>query len=124
MVRILIIEDEELVAEIIKDFIKGEIEVTFDNVKSAEEGLDLTKKNQYNLIIADYVLPKMNGAEFARKIREEGIAENTPIVFVTGSLESCKESLSDLNKVSFIEKPWKVKDLIQEICSKIEKSNT
>jgi len=124
MVRILIIEDEELVAEIIKDFIKGEIEVTFDNVKSAEEGLDLTKKNQYNLIIADYVLPKMNGAEFARKIREEGIAENTPIVFVTGSLESCKESLSDLSNVSFIEKPWKVKDLIQEICSKIEKSNT
>ena len=61
MVKILIIEDEELVAEIIKDFIKGEMDVTFDSVKSAEEGLDLTKKNQYNLIIADYVLPKMNG---------------------------------------------------------------
>ena len=123
MVKILIIEDEELVAEIIKDFIKGEMDVTFDSVKSAEEGLDLTKKNQYNLIIADYVLPKMNGADFAKTIRSEGLAENTPIVFVTGSLESCKGALSDLKSVSFIEKPWKVKDLIQEVCSKVGKIN-
>ena len=72
------------------------MDVTFDSVKSAEEGLDLTKKNQYNLIIADYVLPKMNGADFAKTIRSEGLAENTPIVFVTGSLESCKGALSDL----------------------------
>jgi len=121
MVKILIIEDEELVAEIIKDFIKGEIDVTFHNARTAEEGLDLTKKNQYNLIIADYVLPKMSGADFAKIIREEGIAENTPIVFVTGSLESCKDSITGLKNVSFIEKPWKVKELIQEVCSKVEK---
>tara|TARA_B100000287_G_C19992445_1_gene527080 strand:+ start:104 stop:475 length:372 start_codon:yes stop_codon:yes gene_type:complete len=121
MVKILIIEDEELVAEIIKDFIKGEIDVTFHNARTAEEGLDLTKKNQYNLIIADYVLPKMSGADFAKIIREEGIAENTPIVFVTGSLESCKGSITGIKNVSFIEKPWKVKELIQEVCSKVEK---
>ena len=121
MIKILIIEDEELVAEIIKDFIKGEIEVTFDNAKTAEEGLDPTKKNQYNLIIADYILPKMNGADFAKIVREEGIAENTPIVFVTGSLESCKGSVPSLNNVSFIEKPWKVRDLIHEVCSKVDR---
>ena len=122
MVKILIIEDEELVAEIIKDFIKGEIEVTFDNAKTAEEGLDLTKKNQYNLIIADYILPKMNGADFAKTVRNEGIAESTPIVFVTGSLENCRDSISDLRNVSFIEKPWKVRELIQEVCSKVERN--
>ncbi|MBG08960.1 MAG: hypothetical protein CME68_09395 [Halobacteriovoraceae bacterium] len=123
MVQILIIEDEELVAEIIKDFIKGEIEVTFHNARTAEEGLDLTKKNQYNLIIADYVLPKMSGADFAKIVREEGIAENTPIVFVTGSLENCRNAIQGLNNVSFIEKPWKVRELIQEVCSKVERKN-
>ena len=123
MIQILIIEDEELVAEIIKDFIKGEIEVTFHNARTAEEGLDLAKKNQYNLIIADYILPKMSGADFAKIVREEGIAENTPIVFVTGSLENCRNAIQDLNNVSFIEKPWKVRELIQEVCSKVERKN-
>ena len=123
MIQILIIEDEELVAEIIKDFIKGEIEVTFHNARTAEEGLDLAKKNQYNLIIADYILPKMSGADFAKIVREKGIAENTPIVFVTGSLENCRNAIQDLNNVSFIEKPWKVRELIQEVCSKVERKN-
>ena len=123
MIQILIIEDEELVAEIIKDFIKGEIEVTFHNARTAEEGLDLAKKNQYNLIIADYILPTMSGADFAKIVREEGIAENTPIVFVTGSLENCRNAIQDLNNVSFIEKPWKVRELIQEVCSKVERKN-
>ena len=63
----------------------------------------------------------MTGADFARIIREEGIAENTPIVFVTGSLESCRDSVPSLNNVSFIEKPWKVKELIHEVCSKVDR---
>ena len=64
----------------------------------------------------------MNGVDFAKTIRNEGIAESTPIVFVTGSLESCKGSISGLRNVSFIEKPWKVKELIQEVCSKVERN--
>ena len=121
MVKVLVLEDEELVAEIIKDFIEGEFEVTFDNAKDGEEALELVKKNHYDLVIADYILPKMDGAKFARTLREQGIAESLPIVFVSGSIELCKESVEDLKHVSFIAKPWKVKELIQEVCEKLNK---
>ena len=66
--RILIIEDEPKIAEVISSRLKKENYVVDIN-KNGEEGLDNALTNIYDLIILDVMLPKINGFEILKQIR-------------------------------------------------------
>jgi len=67
--RILIIEDEPKIAEVISSRLKKENYVVDIN-KNGEEGLDNALTNIYDLIILDVMLPKINGFEILKQIRK------------------------------------------------------
>lgn len=66
--RILIIEDEPKIAEVISSRLKKENYVVDIN-KNGEEGLDNALTNIYDLIILDVMLPKINGFEILKQNR-------------------------------------------------------
>ena len=68
--RILIIEDEPKIAEVISSRLKKENYVVDIN-KNGEEGLDNALTNIYDLIILDVMLPKINGFEILKQIGKE-----------------------------------------------------
>jgi len=79
--RILIIEDEHKIANSIKKGLEREsyaVDIAYDG----EQGFDLAVTEDYDVIILDLMLPKMNGMEVCRKLRKE---ENvhTPILMLT-----------------------------------------
>lgn len=79
MSRILIIEDEEAIADLEKDYLElsgFEVEVANDGVT----GLDKALNEDYNLLILDLMLPGVDGFEICRKVRDE---KNTPIIMVS-----------------------------------------
>ena len=84
--RILIVEDEKKVAAFIK---KGLEEETYavDIAMDGEEGLHLGEQNQYDLIILDLMLPKINGLEILSILRSKKI--ETFCIFGTFSENSC-----------------------------------
>lgn len=68
MSRILIIEDEEAIADLEKDYLElsgFEVEVANDGVT----GLDKALNEDYNLLILDLMLPGVDGFEICRKVR-------------------------------------------------------
>ena len=73
--RILIIEDEPKIAEVISSRLKKENYVVDIN-KNGEEGLDNALTNIYDLIILDVMLPKINGFEILKQIGKEKIEAN------------------------------------------------
>jgi len=80
-------------------------------------GIDTIAKcgeRKYDLIISDLNMPELNGVETVKKIRTSTINELTPIIFVTGNMESetAKEALS-LKPVDLIPKPIDVKYLVE-----------
>ena len=76
MSRILIIEDEEAIADLEKDYLElSDFEVEIKN--TGNEGLDAALNGEFNLVILDLMLPGMDGFEVCRKIREE---KNIPIL--------------------------------------------
>ena len=85
--RILIVEDEKKVAAFIK---KGLEEETYavDIAMDGEEGLYLGEQNQYDLIILDLMLPKINGLDILSSLRSKEI--ETPILLLTA-----KDSVED-----------------------------
>ena len=79
MSRILIIEDEEAIAELEKDYLElSGFEVNIKN--QGEEGLQTALSEEFDLIVLDLMLPGMDGFEICKRIREE---KNIPIIMVS-----------------------------------------
>ena len=78
MSRILIIEDEEAIADLEKDYLElSGFEVKICN--TGDEGLQTALREEFDLIVLDLMLPGLDGFEVCKKIREE---KNIPIIMV------------------------------------------
>lgn len=112
--RILVVEDEHKIANSIKKGLKQEsyaVDVAYDG----ESGFDLAATEDYDVIILDLLLPKMNGIELCKKLRKE---ENihTPILILTakGQLEDKVEGLN-AGGDDYLVKPFAFAELLARI---------
>ena len=79
MSRILIIEDEEAIADLEKDYLElSGFDVQICN--KGDEGLQAAMAEKFDLIVLDLMLPGMDGFEICKRIREE---KNIPIIMVS-----------------------------------------
>lgn len=78
--NLLLIEDNKEIADIIFDYfeLKG---IELDYAHQGLQGFELAKQQEYDLIILDVMLPKMDGYSVCQKLREEGI--QTPVLMLT-----------------------------------------
>ena len=88
--RILIVEDEKKVASFLKNGLEEE-HYAVDTAFDGEEGLALAHINEYDLIILDIMLPKLDGMEVLRRIRANGSC--VPIIMLTAK-DSTDEIIS------------------------------
>jgi len=104
--NILIVDDDEFIGESLRD-IFGEIgsyyaEVAYDPF----EGLEKLKNDNFDIVLSDILMPKMDGIEFLKKIKE--MDPTLPVVMITGfptvdvAIKAMKEGASD-----FITKPFR-----------------
>lgn len=88
MYRVIIIEDDPMVADIDRQYV--EMDNAFRVVKvckNGSEGLEYLKNNKVDLIILDYYTPAMNGTEFVDKLHAMGKAP--AIIMVTSANDTC-----------------------------------
>ena len=108
--RILVVEDEKKVAGFIK---KGMEEETYavDVAVDGEEGWAMAEVNQYDLIILDLMLPKMDGLEMLTRCRDKKIT--TPIILLTAK-DSVEDKVTGLNKGAddYLTKPFAFSELL------------
>ena len=111
--RILIVEDEKKVAAFIK---KGLEEETYavDIATDGEEGFHLGEQNQYDLIILDLMLPKINGLDILSGLRSQNI--ETPILLLTAK-DSVEDKVEGLNQGAddYLTKPFAFSELLARI---------
>ncbi|MCA9483340.1 MAG: response regulator transcription factor [Nitrospina sp.] len=120
--RILIVEDEKKVAAFIR---KGLEEETYavDAAHDGEEGLLLAETNQYDLIVLDLMLPKMNGLEVLEKLRDK--RNNTPILLLTAK-DSVEDKVTGLNKGAddYLTKPFAFSELLARVRSLLRRGQS
>jgi two-component system, sensor histidine kinase and response regulator len=87
--RALIVEDQPEDVELMEHALRQNgFEVQPDVVQDEEQFLELIHKNQYDVILADYNLPRWNGMEAVSVLRREGL--DVPVLVVTGALGEVK----------------------------------
>ena len=108
--RILIVEDEAAMLRGLKDtFTSKGCEVLA--ASDGEAGLDLALSRQPDLILLDIMLPKVNGYEICRTVREHGL--DVPIIMLTakGQEEDIVLGLN-LGADDYVTKPFKIRELV------------
>lgn len=111
--RLLLVEDEKGIADILKSGLEAE-SFCVDTALDGERGLFLARTNNYRLIILDYMLPKLNGREICKRIRQEEI--NVPILMLTVRTKVAdKVDLLDLGADDYVTKPFLFDELMARI---------
>ncbi len=111
--RILVVEDEKKIAAFIKRGLKEE-GYTVEIARDGEEGYDFIIDNQYDLIILDLMLPKLDGISLCRQIRRDGF--EFPIIMLTAKTTvSDKVSGLDSGANDYITKPFSFEELLSRI---------
>jgi len=125
MKKILIIEDDMAILrglQVNLEYEKYEILTATDG----EQGYDLIKNQKPDLIILDLMLPRMNGYEVCRKVRDEGI--HTPILMLTARGEELDRVLGlDLGADDYVTKPFSMPELsarIRAIFRRVQQART
>ena len=108
--KILIIEDEKLLAESLKTLLelKGfEVEVVYDG----EDGAEYAETGIYDLLIMDVMMPKLNGYQVARQVRAHRVT--TPILMLTAKGE-VQDRIEGLNAGAdyYLTKPFDNQELL------------
>ncbi len=117
--RILLLEDDELFAQTIEDFLDDEGFV-IDIASDGEKALELNYKRNYDLYLLDINVPKISGLELLKDLRESG--DNTPAIFLTSYKD--KETLSEgflSGADDYLKKPIDLDELILRIKSLLKR---
>lgn len=119
--RILIVEDEYNLADAISSRLKKE-KYNVDICTDGEEGLYQALMDIYDLIILDVMLPKLNGFEILKRIRDKKIT--TKIIVLTAKSE-LDDKLTGFNKGAndYITKPFHIEELIARVNNQLRKDN-
>ena len=120
--RILVIEDERKVASFIKRGLEEEKYIV-ETAADGEEGLQLATAATFDAIVLDVMLPKKDGFEVLRSIREQGLA--TPVIMLTarGNTEDRVQGL-DLGADDYLAKPFHFEELAARLRSILRRSST
>lgn len=112
MKRILIIEDDPVIAEVQKDYLEAS-GFRVDIAEDGEAGLAKAMEEEVDLIILDLMLPKTDGFEICRRIRRE---KNIPILMVSAKKEDVDKIRGlGLGADDYLTKPFSVGELVARV---------
>ena len=101
--RILVLDDEENYAEMLQDLLRQN-NYRVDMATRPERAIDQLEEIPYDLVISDYKMPVMDGAEFLRKARE--LYPNLPFILVSGLMNTPElVKVANMSVTLVMEKP-------------------
>ncbi len=118
MSKILIIEDEEAIADLEKDYLElSGFEVEIENEEI--QGLEKALKEEYDLIILDLMLPEVDGFDICRQVRQE---KNIPIIMVSAKKDDIDKIRGlGLGADDYMTKPFSPSELVASVKAHMER---
>ncbi len=119
--RILVVEDEYALSDILASTLKKE-KYNVDVSNDGESGLDNALSDNYDLIILDVMLPKINGFEILKSIKENNI--RSKVIMLTAKSELDDKLLGfNTGADDYITKPFHIEEVIARVNVQLRKGN-
>jgi CheY-like chemotaxis protein len=120
--KILVIDDSKVIRMRVRDMLpEGDFEVL--EAKDGLEGINLIRQERPNLIMLDFLLPRLSGWEVYQELQQEDELKSIPLVIMSGRKEEVTDKMTEpFEYFEFIEKPFEKHQLQGAIKSAISKS--
>lgn len=120
--KILVIDDSRVIRMRVRDMLpQGNFEVI--EATDGVEGLDAIRSQKPNLIMLDFLLPRMSGWEVFQEIQASPELQKIPLVLMSGRREEVTEKIpGPFDYFEFIQKPFEQKELIEAIKASMVKA--
>lgn len=110
--KILVVDDETAISDIIKYNFEKE-GYSIDTANNGLKAIDLCEKNNYDLILLDIMMPKLNGFETLREIRKNS---DIPVIMLTAREDEVDKVLGlELGADDYVVKPFSMRELIARV---------
>lgn len=113
MSKILIVDDEYLILDIL-GFVLMDEGYAVETAGDGEAALKVLQEMRIDLIITDYMMPRMNGAELAEKVRIDPTYADIPVILMSGAQASIGRERKDLFQ-AVLGKPFDPAQLIAQV---------
>jgi len=122
MKRILIVEDEHAIREMI-GFALKKAGLQFEEAADAERAMVAIASNPPDLVLLDWMLPGLSGVELARRLRREDVTAKIPIILLTARVEENDRVHGlEVGADDYITKPFSPRELIARINAVLRRS--
>ena len=113
--KILVIDDSKVIRMRVRDMLpQGNFEVL--EAKDGLEGFNLIRSERPNLIMLDFLLPKMSGWEVFQSVQDDQELRAIPLVLMSGRKEEVLEKIPEpFEYFAFVEKPFEQRELVAAI---------
>ncbi|GAB6456737.1 MULTISPECIES: response regulator transcription factor [Bacillus] len=118
-IRILIADDDKEIRNLLKIYLERELYMV-DTAINGDEALQLFNQNNYNLVILDLMMPKVDGIEVCRKLRDK---KNVPILMLTAKDHEVDKILGlSIGADDYIAKPFSIHEVIARVKALMRRS--
>ncbi len=110
--KILVLDDEEHITSLVKAYLEKEGFIV-NCALNGVEGLSLAKREEFDLVILDIMMPEMDGYSFLREFRKESSA---PVIFLTAKVDEDEKVVGlELGADDYITKPFYPRELMARV---------
>lgn len=118
--KILVVDDEELIRGVIKEYLTLENFIV-DEAQDGIEAVEKVKENDYNLIIMDIMMPKKDGYQACKEIKQ---IKDIPFIMLSARGEEYDKLIGfDLGIDDYVTKPFSPKELVARVKAVIKRFN-
>ena len=120
--KILLVEDDEIIAQTLVEILRDRYYIV-DLAAEGDLGWEMVKTYDYDLIVLDIGLPKLNGIEFCQKLRSTG--NQTPVLLLTAQTSSDEKVIGlDAGADDYVVKPFEASELLARIRVLLRRRNS
>lgn len=121
IIKVLIVDDEELIRDVIKEYLKLE-DIAYTEASDGYEAINIAKNEEFDIIIMDIMMPKMDGYSAVKEIRK---FSNVPFIMLSArSEEYDKLTCFDIGVDDYVTKPFSPRELIARIKAVTKRNQT
>lgn len=116
MINILVVDDSSTNTLLLSSALKAHNKFKVTNASSGEMALTLIKKNSFDIIVLDVMMPGMSGYEVLQQLKEDKSTSDIPVIILTaGNIEGDADTAIQLGASAYMEKPVDIDVLLKKI---------
>jgi putative two-component system response regulator len=118
---VLVVDDEAMITTTLSTIIRVMAKCNVVASNNPEAALDIVEKEKVEMIVSDFMMPKMNGLEFLKAAKKRNPEAVTILLTGYADKENAIKSINEIGLYYYIEKPWDNSSLIKIIQNGLEK---